>query len=57
MNCSVLVSNLQGPIESANHLPVILRRTMGKKMYEIVNAKLSEGTKVGLFNTSVRLIE
>ncbi|KAF3843040.1 hypothetical protein F7725_001889 [Dissostichus mawsoni] len=35
-----------GPIESADHLPVILRRTMGKKMYEIVNAKLSEGTKV-----------
>ncbi|KAA8588234.1 hypothetical protein FQN60_001428 [Etheostoma spectabile] len=35
-----------GPVQSADHMPVTLIRTMGKKLYEEVNAKVSEGTKV-----------
>ncbi|XP_042350815.1 transient receptor potential cation channel subfamily M member 2 [Plectropomus leopardus] len=35
-----------GPVESADHLPVTLKRTMGKKLYEIIKALASEGTKV-----------
>ncbi|XP_063743322.1 transient receptor potential cation channel subfamily M member 2 [Eleginops maclovinus] len=35
-----------GPIESADQLPLTLKKTMGKKMYEIANANLSKGTKV-----------
>ncbi|XP_023136566.3 transient receptor potential cation channel subfamily M member 2 isoform X1 [Amphiprion ocellaris] len=35
-----------GPVDSADRLPVILKRTMGKKLYEMINAKVSEGTKV-----------
>ncbi|XP_067459474.1 transient receptor potential cation channel subfamily M member 2-like isoform X1 [Thunnus thynnus] len=35
-----------GPVESAHHLPVTLERTMGKKLYEKLNEKVSEGTKV-----------
>lgn len=35
-----------GPVDSADRLPVALKRTMGKKLYEMINAKVSEGTKV-----------
>lgn len=35
-----------GPVESADHLPVTLKRTMGKTLYEKINAIASEGTKV-----------
>ncbi|XP_059198440.1 transient receptor potential cation channel subfamily M member 2-like [Centropristis striata] len=35
-----------GPAESADELPGSLKKTMGKKIYEIINAKVSEGTKV-----------
>ena len=49
LSCHFL--KIQGPVESAHHLPVILERTMGKKLYEKFNEKVSEGTKVGLFNT------
>ncbi|KAM9342245.1 transient receptor potential cation channel subfamily M member 2 [Pholidichthys leucotaenia] len=35
-----------GPVDSADHLPVNLKRTMEKKLYEAINAKLSEGKKV-----------
>ncbi|XP_062287944.1 transient receptor potential cation channel subfamily M member 2 isoform X1 [Scomber scombrus] len=35
-----------GPVESAHHLPLTLESTMGKKLYEKLNEKISEGTKV-----------
>ncbi|XP_029314727.1 transient receptor potential cation channel subfamily M member 2 [Cottoperca gobio] len=35
-----------GPVQTTGHLPVTLKKTMGKKMYEIINAKVSEGTTV-----------
>ncbi|XP_070693966.1 transient receptor potential cation channel subfamily M member 2 [Pempheris klunzingeri] len=35
-----------GPVESADHLPTTLERTMGKKLLEIINEKVSEETKV-----------
>ncbi|XP_029385890.1 transient receptor potential cation channel subfamily M member 2 [Echeneis naucrates] len=35
-----------GPVQSADQLPVMLKRTMGKTLYEKINTKLSEGTKV-----------
>uniref|UniRef100_A0A3B4UZH4 Transient receptor potential cation channel, subfamily M, member 2 n=1 Tax=Seriola dumerili TaxID=41447 RepID=A0A3B4UZH4_SERDU len=35
-----------GPVQSADQLPVTLKRTMGKTLYEKINAKVSEGTKV-----------
>ncbi|KAG7503560.1 transient receptor potential cation channel subfamily M member 2 [Solea senegalensis] len=35
-----------GPVQSADHLPVTLKRTIGKKLYEKLDAKVSEGTKV-----------
>ncbi|XP_047193404.1 transient receptor potential cation channel subfamily M member 2 [Scophthalmus maximus] len=35
-----------GPVKSADHLPVMLKRTMGKTLYEKITAKVSEGTKV-----------
>ncbi|XP_070771465.1 transient receptor potential cation channel subfamily M member 2 [Enoplosus armatus] len=35
-----------GPVQSADHLPVTLKRTLGKKLYEKINAQVSEGTKV-----------
>ncbi|XP_071321114.1 transient receptor potential cation channel subfamily M member 2 [Trachinotus anak] len=35
-----------GPVQSADHLPVTLKRTMGKTLYEKMNAKVPEGTKV-----------
>ncbi|XP_037542317.1 transient receptor potential cation channel subfamily M member 2 [Nematolebias whitei] len=35
-----------GPIDSADHLPVALKSTLGNKLYEALNIKLSEGTKV-----------
>ncbi|XP_063356305.1 transient receptor potential cation channel subfamily M member 2 [Pelmatolapia mariae] len=35
-----------GPVDSADKLPPTLKKTMGKKLYEMINAKLSEGTKV-----------
>ncbi|XP_044073631.1 transient receptor potential cation channel subfamily M member 2 isoform X1 [Siniperca chuatsi] len=35
-----------GPVQSADNLPVTLKRTMGKKLYEKLNAKVSKGTKV-----------
>ncbi|XP_026150464.1 transient receptor potential cation channel subfamily M member 2 [Mastacembelus armatus] len=35
-----------GPVESADHLPVSLKEIMGKKLYETIDAKVSEGIKV-----------
>ncbi|XP_040913185.1 transient receptor potential cation channel subfamily M member 2 [Toxotes jaculatrix] len=35
-----------GPVESTDHLPVTLKRTMGKTLYGKISAKVSEGTKV-----------
>ncbi|XP_034741954.1 transient receptor potential cation channel subfamily M member 2 [Etheostoma cragini] len=35
-----------GPVQSADHMPVTLIRTMGKKLCEELIAKVSEGTKV-----------
>ncbi|XP_037644765.1 transient receptor potential cation channel subfamily M member 2 [Sebastes umbrosus] len=35
-----------GPVQSADLLPVTLKRTMGKKLYEQINEIVSEGTKV-----------
>ncbi|XP_068428649.1 transient receptor potential cation channel subfamily M member 2 isoform X2 [Clinocottus analis] len=35
-----------GPLQSADELPVTLKRTLGKTLYEMINAKVSEGTKV-----------
>ncbi|XP_068559379.1 transient receptor potential cation channel subfamily M member 2 [Cebidichthys violaceus] len=35
-----------GPLQSADHLPVTLKKTMGKTLYEKINAIVSEGTKV-----------
>ncbi|XP_034549855.1 transient receptor potential cation channel subfamily M member 2 isoform X2 [Notolabrus celidotus] len=35
-----------GPIQSANKLPVTLKRTLGKTLYEKLSEKVSEGTKV-----------
>ncbi|KAK2839691.1 hypothetical protein Q5P01_013431 [Channa striata] len=35
-----------GPVESADHLPVTLKKIMGNTLYEKINAKVSEGTKV-----------
>ncbi|XP_067370897.1 transient receptor potential cation channel subfamily M member 2 isoform X3 [Channa argus] len=35
-----------GPVESADHLPVTLKKTMGNMLYEKLNAKVSEGTKL-----------
>ncbi|XP_075960121.1 transient receptor potential cation channel subfamily M member 2 [Anarhichas minor] len=35
-----------GPLESPDHLPVALKKTMGKLLYEKINAKVAEGTKV-----------
>ncbi|XP_035762623.1 transient receptor potential cation channel subfamily M member 2 [Neolamprologus brichardi] len=35
-----------GPVDSADKLPPTLKKTMGKKLCETINAKLSEGTKV-----------
>lgn len=37
-------------MKSADHLPVMLKRTMGKTLYEKITAKVSEGTKVGRNN-------
>ncbi|XP_045910552.1 transient receptor potential cation channel subfamily M member 2 isoform X2 [Micropterus dolomieu] len=35
-----------GPAHSADHLPLTLQRTLGKKLFEKINAKVPEGTKV-----------
>nr|XP_046260808.1 transient receptor potential cation channel subfamily M member 2 [Scatophagus argus] len=35
-----------GPVQSAENLPVNLKQTLGKKLYEKLNEKVSEGTKV-----------
>ncbi|XP_041662819.1 transient receptor potential cation channel subfamily M member 2-like isoform X1 [Cheilinus undulatus] len=35
-----------GPVQSADQLPVALKRTVGKKLYEKISEKASEGTKV-----------
>ncbi|XP_072253281.1 transient receptor potential cation channel subfamily M member 2 [Leuresthes tenuis] len=35
-----------GPIDSADQLPATLKRTLGNKLYETVNANVSAGTKV-----------
>ncbi|XP_037831853.1 transient receptor potential cation channel subfamily M member 2 [Kryptolebias marmoratus] len=35
-----------GSIDSADHLPVALKKTLGKTLYEALNAKLPTGTKV-----------
>ncbi|XP_037345414.2 transient receptor potential cation channel subfamily M member 2 [Pungitius pungitius] len=35
-----------GALQSADHLPVALERTIGRTMYEKLNAKVSEGIKV-----------
>ncbi|GAA6230191.1 transient receptor potential cation channel subfamily M member 2 isoform X2 [Lates japonicus] len=35
-----------GPVQSADQLPVTLKRIMGKTLYEKLNTKVSEGTKV-----------
>ncbi|XP_075334645.1 transient receptor potential cation channel subfamily M member 2-like [Odontesthes bonariensis] len=35
-----------GPVDSADQLPATLKRTLGKKLYETINANVSEGTKV-----------
>ncbi|XP_047456105.1 transient receptor potential cation channel subfamily M member 2 [Mugil cephalus] len=35
-----------GPVDSADQLPLCLKRTLGKKLYETLNEKVSEGTKV-----------
>ncbi|XP_069554701.1 LOW QUALITY PROTEIN: transient receptor potential cation channel subfamily M member 2 [Brachyistius frenatus] len=35
----------RGPVDSTDHLPPTLKKTMGKTLYETINAKVSEGTK------------
>ncbi|TNN53990.1 Transient receptor potential cation channel subfamily M member 2 [Liparis tanakae] len=35
-----------GPLQAADQLPVTLKKSMGKTLYEKINAKVSEGTKV-----------
>ncbi|XP_021180116.2 transient receptor potential cation channel subfamily M member 2 isoform X1 [Fundulus heteroclitus] len=35
-----------GPVESVDHLPGCLKGILGKKLFEALNAKVSEGTKV-----------
>ncbi|KAF0026223.1 hypothetical protein F2P81_020960 [Scophthalmus maximus] len=42
-----------GPVKSADHLPVMLKRTMGKTLYEKITAKVSEGTKVPFDSVSL----
>lgn len=46
-------SKPQGPAQSEQDLPVTLKGTLGKTLYEKLNAKLSDGRKVSLVSTGL----
>lgn len=46
-------SKPQGPAQSEQDLPVTLKGTLGKTLYEKLNAKLSDGRKVVLISTGL----
>ena len=37
----------QGPVHHDGQLPLALIKTLGEKLFEILNEKVGEGTKVG----------
>lgn len=42
----------QGSVHTADHLPVTLKKAMGTSLYQKINEKVLEGTKVSLVTSS-----
>lgn len=57
VNIDISWLNSQGPVESADHLPPTLKKTIGKTLYEKLDAKITDGTKVSISDSFVSFLE